>query len=95
MRRARLLAAFSAFSVLMLTVAPAAFAGGVRDNGGQGWFGQTTDPVITNMMFATIAFFPVVIIVFSTLQWWLDKRKHARYDAEKARTASADWRGGW
>jgi hypothetical protein len=51
--------------------------------------------VITNMMFATIAFFPVVIITFSTLQWWLDKRKHARYDAEKARTASADWRGGW
>ena len=36
-----------------------------------------------------------MIIVFSVLQWWLDKRKHARYDAEKAREANADWRGGW
>ena len=95
MRRARLLTAFTAFSVLLLTVAPSAFAGGVRNNGGQGWFGQSTDPVITNVMFCTIAFFPVVIILFSVLQWWLDKRKHARYDAEQARTASADWRGGW
>ena len=46
-------------------------------------------------MFLAIAFFPVVIITFSLLQWALDKRKHARYDAEKARATSADWRGGW
>ncbi len=95
MRRARLLTAITWVFVLALTSAPAAFAGGVRNNGGQGWFGQTSDPVITNAMFLTIAFFPAVIIVFSVLQWWLDKRKHARYDAEKAREANADWRGGW
>jgi hypothetical protein len=94
MRRARLIAAFTSFSVLILTLAPTALAG-VRDAGGQGWFGQSTDPAVTDMMFATIAFFPVVIIVFSVLQWWLDKRKHARYDAEKARAVNADWRGGW
>jgi hypothetical protein len=94
MRRARFLTAFTAFSLLLLTVAPSALAA-VRDNGGQGWYGQTTDPVITNVMFCAIAFFPVLIITFSVLQWWLDKRKHARYDAEQARTASADWRGGW
>ena len=46
-------------------------------------------------MFATIAFFPVVIIVFSLIQSWLDKRHHAREDAERARAASPEWRGGW
>jgi preprotein translocase subunit SecG len=63
--------------------------------GGQGWYGETTDQVITNAMFITIAFFPAVIILFSLIQWRLDKRKHAREDAAKARAASADWRGGW
>ena len=47
------------------------------------------------MMFITIAFFPVVITVFSVIQWYLEKRKHARYDAAKARESSAEWRGGW
>jgi hypothetical protein len=93
-RRARLIAAFTTFSVLVLTFAPSALAG-VRDHGGQGWYGETTDPVITNMMFIVIAFFPVVIITFSTIQWFLEKRKHARQDAERARATSADWRGGW
>ena len=94
MRRARFLAVLTTFSVLILVAAPTAFAG-VRDHGGQGWYGETTDPVITNMMFIAIAFFPVVIITFSVIQWYLDKRKHARYDADKARAANADWRGGW
>ena len=94
MRRARLLAALTTFSVIALVYAPSAFAS-VRDNGGQGWFGQTNDGDVTDYMFLTIAFFPVVIIAFSLLQWFLDKRKHARYDAEKARATSADWRGGW
>jgi hypothetical protein len=42
-----------------------------------------------------IAFFPTVIVVFSLIQWRLDKRRHAREDAVKAREANADWRGGW
>jgi hypothetical protein len=29
------------------------------------------------------------------IQWRLDKRKHARMDAAKARERNADWRGGW
>jgi hypothetical protein len=94
MRRTRFLAALTTFAVIALTCAPSAFAG-VRDNGGQGWYGETSDPVVTNMMFMCIAFFPVIIIIFSTIQWYLDKRKHARYDAQKARATSADWRGGW
>jgi hypothetical protein len=46
-------------------------------------------------MFITIAFFPVLITVLSLIQWRLDKRRHARMDAEKRRAANADWRGGW
>jgi hypothetical protein len=46
-------------------------------------------------MFIVIAFFPTVILVFSLIQWRLDKRKHAKMDAKKRREASADWRGGW
>ena len=77
----------------LLTFAPGALAD--TANGGEGWFGETTDKSITDVMFLTIAFFPVVIIIFSLIQWRLDKRKHAREDALRARESSADWRGGW
>ena len=40
----------------LLTFAPAAFA---RDDGGQGWCGETNDQEITDVMFIVIAFFPV------------------------------------
>ncbi len=91
MRRPVLLA-LTTFVVVLLTFAPDAFA---RDDGGQGWFGETTDQEITKAMFIVIAFFPTVILIFSLIQWRLDKRKHARMDAAKARQANADWRGGW
>lgn len=92
MRRTRFMIALTMFIVVLLTLAPAAFA---RDDGGQGWYGETTDTNITSTMFIVIAFFPTVILIFSLIQWRLDKRKHARMDAAKARAASADWRGGW
>jgi hypothetical protein len=92
MRRSRIMTAVLVAAITMLTIAPAAFA---RDDGGQGWYGETNDRVITNTMFIVIAFFPTVIIIFSVIQWRLDKRKHARMDAAKRRSASADWRGGW
>ena len=63
--------------------------------GGQGWYGETNDSTITTAMFLVILLFPTIIIVFSLIQWWLDKRKHARMDAAKARAVSPDWRGGW
>jgi preprotein translocase subunit SecG len=92
MRRTRFMIALTMFIVALLTFAPGAFA---RDDGGQGWFGESNDKNITSTMFITIAFFPIVILIFSLIQWRLDKRKHARMDAAKARAASADWRGGW
>lgn len=92
MRRARLISALTAFVVMLLTLAPDALA---RQTGGQGFYGETTDKVITNAMFLTIIFFPTIIIIFSLIQWRLDKRKHARMDAAKRRAANVDWRGGW
>jgi membrane protein implicated in regulation of membrane protease activity len=94
MRRTRLFVTFTAFTVLLLVFAPGAFAA-VRQNGGQGWAGETSDSMITNIMFVTIAFFPTVIVLVSVLEWRLEKRKHARDDALRAREQSADWRGGW
>ena len=85
--------ALLAFSVMLLTLAPNAFAS--SDSGGQGWYGETTDKNITNAMFLVILFFPTVITIFSIIQWRLDKRKHARMDAAKRRAVSEDWRGGW
>jgi preprotein translocase subunit SecG len=93
MRRARFIAAFTTFAVALLTFAPVASA--AHADGGQGWFGETTDQNITNAMFITIAFFPILILILSLVQWRLDKRKHARLDAAKARERNADWRGGW
>jgi hypothetical protein len=74
----------------LLLCAPGAFA-----SAGQGWYGETNDKVVTSVMFATIAFFAVVVTVLSLVQMRLDKRKHARLDAQKRRAANADWRGGW
>ena len=90
--RRRFFIGLTTFAVALLTLAPDAFA---RYDGGQGWYGETTDPEITTAMFIVIAFFPTVILVFSLIQWQLDKRKHARMDAAKARQANVDWRGGW
>jgi preprotein translocase subunit SecG len=93
MRRTRIISALLVFSVWLLASAPAAFAG--ESGGGQGWYGETNDKVITNAMFVVIAFFPTLILILSLIQWRLDKRKHAKMDAAKRRAANADWRGGW
>jgi hypothetical protein len=92
MRRARIVTAFLTVFVAALVLAPMALA---EANGGEGWFGETTDQNITNAMFIVIAFFPTIIIIFSLIQWRLEKRKHARMDAAKRRAANSDWRGGW
>ncbi len=92
MRRARVLAALTTAATVLLTFVPVATA---HDDGGQGWYGETSDPIITSTMFIVIAFFPTVILVFSLIQWRLDKRKHARQDAARGREVNQDWRGGW
>jgi fatty acid desaturase len=91
MRRVRLIATFLSAFVLLLATAPVALAG----NGGEGWYGETNDVVITNTMFLVIIFFPTIILLFSLIQWRLEKRKHARLEAKKRSSANADPRGGW
>lgn len=90
--RVRLATAILTAGVTLLILAPNALA---ISHGGEGWYGETNDVVITNAMFLTIIFFPTVIVIFSLIQWRLDKRKHHRMDAAKRRAANIDWRGGW
>ena len=92
MHRARFMLALTMFVGAALTFAPAAMA---RADGGQGFFGESTDKSITLTLFGVIALCPVVIATRSLIQWRLDKRKHAKMDAYKRRAANADWRGGW
>jgi membrane protease YdiL (CAAX protease family) len=92
MRKVRLASVLVAVLTAMLLIAPAALA---RAYGGEGWYGETTDRTITYAMYLVIIFFPTVIILFSLIQWRLDRRKHARLAAARRRAASADWRGGW
>ena len=94
MARARLISALTAFSVTLLTLVPNALAD-THQTGGQGFYGETTDKVITNAMFLTIIFFPTIIIIFSLIQWRLDKRKHGKLIQKKRHEQNADWRGGW
>ena len=92
MRRARIFTALVSVAVALLVVVPDALA---RANAGQGWYGETTDRTITYSMYLVIIFFPTIIVLFSLIQWRLDRRKHARLHAARRRAASADWRGGW
>ena len=76
----------------MLAAAPSALA---VTHGGQGIWGSTSDKTITYAMFILIGLFPVIIIVFSLIQGYLEHRKHARVDAARKRAQSAEWKGGW
>lgn len=76
---------------LLLATAPLALA----HDGGEGWYGETNDKVITNAGFVIIAAFPLLIMVISLIQGRLEKRKDARLAAARARKARADQRGGW
>lgn len=89
----RLPAVLSAVVLVALLLAPVALA----HDGGEGWYGETDDKVVTNAGFILIAFFPLFIFVMSMLQWRMDKRKERRKAAHKAlaRDEQATWRGGW
>jgi len=94
MKRLRHLFAVCVTSCLLLLVlVPVALAD--APTGGTGTYGQADDKVVTKAGFIVIAFFPVLVLVLSLLQWRLDKRRDARKAARKRRIASADWHGGW
>jgi len=80
--------------LILLTVANLiAFA--LAGVAGEGLLGETSDTQVTDAGFVLILFFPIFVGLASLLQHHLEKRKHARDDARKARTQSPDWRGGW
>jgi hypothetical protein len=79
---------------VLLALAPMAF-GLDRIDGGEGTYGETDDKVVTNTGFIIIAFFPLLALVLSLLQWRLDKRKEARKKAAKERAARGDVTAGW
>lgn len=76
---------------LLALSAPAAFA----YNDGRGFYGATTDKVVTDAGFILIIFFPLFALVMSLIQWRLEKRKEARKAAHGAHAFNGRWRGGW
>ena len=83
----RLLTALPFALVLLLVLAPAALA----HDGGEGWWGETNDKVVTNAGFILIVFFPLFVLLMSLLQGALDRRKAA----QKALAREDRVRGGW
>ncbi len=81
-----------ATAVLTLTTLLVAAAPVFAHDGGEGWYGETNDRVVTNAGFILIIFFPLFILFMSLLQWQLEKRKYRRKAAAKA---SAEAEGGW
>jgi ABC-type tungstate transport system substrate-binding protein len=88
----RLLAALPTALVTLLVLAPAALA----HDGGEGWWGETNDKVVTNAGFILIVFFPLFVLFMTLLQSALDRRKERRKKIQKSLAREQQyWRGGW
>jgi hypothetical protein len=79
---------------LLALSAPVALASEGHD-GGEGWWGETNDKVITNAGFIIIAGVPILILILTLIQSALERRKDRRLAAAKARRGRQDLRGGW
>ena len=88
----RTLHLFALTALLFALSAPAALA----HDGGEGWWGETNDKVVTNAGFILIVFFPVFVFLMSMLQGHLEKRKERRKKVHKQLAGEEQaWRGGW
>ncbi len=93
MRRMAIALCFTLLGALLLV--PVAMGASDNPTGGQGFYGETNDKVITYAAFIIIAAVPLFVWLMSLLQGRLEKRKEARKAAAKAAEGSADPRGGW
>jgi hypothetical protein len=82
-------------TIWAVTAAAALAESDVGHDGGEGWWGESNDKVVTNYGFILIAFFPLFVLFASLAYHALEKRKDERKAAEKARKLRADARGGW
>jgi hypothetical protein len=83
MRARTLLVAAATLALTLASAAPA------MAHAGEGWAGELNDKVITFFSLGVMLFFVVVIIVGSTIQGRLEKRK------EQKKAAQALARVGW
>lgn len=92
----RVFAVLPAAVVALLLLAPVALASDPQEVlSGEGTYGPAPDKVVTNAGFIVIAFFPLVILLLSLLQWRLDKRKERRKAAAKSLGGVTRWQSGW
>jgi hypothetical protein len=91
-RPRRLLVRTAALAFVVALALPSA---ALAMNNGRGFYGETSDKVVTWAGFIIIGFFPVFIFLASKLQGYLERRKEARLKAEKSQLSSAYLRGGW
>jgi hypothetical protein len=84
MRRRPLLTAFLTLAMTLLVAAPA-----MAEGAGEGWAGETNDKIVTIFCLGIVVFFTLVVIIGSSIQGRLEKRKKAR------KAASALQRVGW
>jgi hypothetical protein len=84
MRARPLLIALTTLAITLATAAPA-----MASHAGEGWAGELNDKVITFFSLGVMIFFVVVIVVFSSIQGRLEKRK------EEKKAAQALARTGW
>ena len=83
MRERTLIIALTTLAVTLASAAPA------MAHAGEGWAGELNDKVITFFSLGVMLFFVLVIVVFSSIQGRLEKRK------EEKKAAQALARIGW
>ena len=84
MRGRKLLVAIGTLALMLASAAPA-----MASHAGEGWAGELNDKVITFFSLGVLLFFVLVIVVFSTIQGRLEKKK------EQKKAAQALARTGW
>jgi hypothetical protein len=90
----RLALATSSALTSIAVLAPAAMASD-RITGGEGWYGETTDKIVTNFGLAIIVLLPALLIVLSILQHRKEEREYQHLEAKHNRADLEEWQGGW